>query len=112
MMRMLVVWRSSVRIDSAFGLLAIACALTGQAAQSPNPRLDHCKAPAISEPWRDRQQTAECRTLEMIHAMKLEEKISHVMERPKADRFAIPSLNPADGPNGLARGPIPGAPPP
>ncbi len=48
----------------------------------------------------------------MIHAMNLEEKISHVMERPKADRFAIPSLNPADGPNGFARGPIPGPPPP
>jgi|HubBroStandDraft_6_1064221.scaffolds.fasta_scaffold15292_3 beta-glucosidase len=103
-------WRSSV-----LGLLAIACALRGHVVQSQNPeasRLDNCKAPAVSEPWRDRQQTAECRTLEMIHAMKLEEKISHVVERPKADRFAIPSLNPADGPNGFARGPIPGPPPP
>jgi beta-glucosidase len=40
------------------------------------------------------------------------EKINHILERPKPDRFAIPPLNPADGPNGYAKGPIPGPPPP
>jgi beta-glucosidase len=106
------VCRSSARIGSVLGLLAFGCALRGQAAQPQDRRLDDCKAPAVAEPWRERQQTAECRTLEMIQAMNLEEKISHVMERPKADRFAIPALNAADGPNGFARGPFPGPPPP
>jgi beta-glucosidase len=91
---------------------AFACPLRGQAVQAQNPRLEECKGPAVSEPWRDRQQTPQCRTLKMIQAMSLEEKISHVMERPKADRFAIPSLNAADGPNGFAMGPFPGPPRP
>jgi beta-glucosidase len=112
MMRTLAVCRSSGRIASVFGLLALAWVLEAQVVQPQNPRLEVCKTPAAAEPWRDQQQTAECRTLEMIHAMNLEEKISHVMERPKADRFAIPSLNAADGPNGFARGPLPGPPPP
>jgi beta-glucosidase len=106
---MLAVGRSS---GFVFGLLASACVLKGQIAQPRDRPLDHCKAPAVAEPWRDRQQTAECRALEMIQAMTLEEKITRVMERPKADRFAIPALNPADGPNGFARGPFPGPPPP
>jgi hypothetical protein len=105
---MLAVCRSGGRIGSVVALLAVACVLNGQVVPPQNPRLENCKTPAVAEPWRDRQQTPECRSLEMIHAMTLEEKIGHVMERPKADRFAIPALNPADGPNGFARGPFPG----
>src|SRR5580698_5021034 len=111
-MRMLAVCRSGGRIGSVVALLAVACVLNGQVVPPQNPRLENCKTPAVAEPWRDRQQTPECRSLEMIHAMTLEEKIGHVMERPKADRFAIPALNPADGPNGFARGPFPGPPRP
>jgi beta-glucosidase len=44
--------------------------------------------------------------------MSPEEKINHILERPKPDRFTIPALSPADGPNGYAKGPIPGPPPP
>ena len=44
--------------------------------------------------------------------MSPDEKINHILERPKPDRFAIPPLNPADGPNGYAKGPIPGPPHP
>jgi beta-glucosidase len=107
-----VVCRSSRWIVAVVELLASACLVRGEVVQPQNPRLMECKAPAVTEPWRDRQQTPQCRTLEMIQAMSLEEKISHVMERPKADRFAIPSLNAADGPNGFAMGPFPGPPRP
>ena len=111
-MRILAAYRSSVRKPSVLGLLAFACLLRGQVLQSQAPRLENCKAPSTADPWRDRQQTPECRALELIHAMSLDEKISHILERPKPDRFAIPPLNPADGPNGYAKGPIPGPPPP
>ena len=105
-------YRSGMRKRPIFGLLVLACLLRGQVVLSQAPRLENCRAPSTTDPWRDRRQTPECRTLELIHAMNLEEKINHIIERPKPDRFAIPSLNPADGPNGYARGPLPGPPPP
>ena len=101
-----------MRKPSVLAILACACVLRGQALQPQPPRLENCKAPSTTEPWRDRQQSPECRTLELIHAMSPDEKINHILERPKPDRFAIPPLNPADGPNGYAKGPIPGPPHP
>ena len=111
-MRILPSYGSATRKPSVLALLAFACLLKGHALQSNAPRLENCKPPATTEPWRDRQQTPECRTLELIHAMSPEEKLNHILERPKPDHFAIPPLNPADGPNGYAKGPIPGPPPP
>jgi beta-glucosidase len=111
-MRILPSYRSSMRKHSVLSLLAFACVLRGQVTQPQPPRFENCKAPSTTDPWRNRQQTPECRTLELIHAMSADEKINHILERPKPDRFAIPSLNPADGPNGYAKGPIPGPPPP
>ncbi len=101
-----------MRKHSVLCLLAFACVLRAQVPQPQPPRLENCKAPSTTDPWRDRQQTPECRTLELIHAMSPDEKINHILERPKPDRFEIPPLNPADGPNGYAKGPIPGPPPP
>jgi beta-glucosidase len=101
-----------MRKHTVLCLLAFACVLRGQVPQPQPPRLENCKAPSATDPWRDQQQTPECRTLELIRAMSPDEKINHILERPKPDRFEIPSLNPADGPNGYAKGPIPGPPPP
>jgi beta-glucosidase len=101
-----------MRKPCVLGILAFACLLRGQVIPPQPPRLEDCKAPSATDPWRDRQQTPECRTLELIQAMSPDEKINHILERPKPDRFAIPPLNAADGPNGYAKGPIPGPPPP
>jgi beta-glucosidase len=79
------------------------------------PRLEDCKAPATAEPWRETNQTPECRTLELLHAMTLDEKIGQLAPsfgKPVQSRHGIPSLNPNDGPNGWARGPFPGPPQP
>ncbi len=95
----------------------LLCALLGLALLA-NAQQPQCPAaPTTPEPWRDTRQTPECRTLELIHAMSLEEKLAHISTqgfgaKPQPDRFGIPSLNPNDGPNGFAKGPFPGPPSP
>ena len=92
--------------------------LSGPAAQpqdGTSPRLQACSVPSLAEPWRKTNQTSECRALELIHAMSLDEKISQLAPsfgKPATNRFGIPSLNPNDGPNGWAKGPFPGPPQP
>jgi beta-glucosidase len=79
------------------------------------PQLTDCKMPAAPEPWRLTNQTPECRTVELIHAMTFDEKIAQLTPsfgKPATNRFGIPSLNANDGPNGWARGPFPGPPQP
>ena len=79
------------------------------------PDLNACTAPTAPEPWRQPNQTPECRALELIHAMTLDEKIAQLSPsfgKPAANRFGIPSLNANDGPNGWAKGPFPGPPQP
>jgi beta-glucosidase len=81
----------------------------------PSRKLDNCNAPAVAEPWRQSNQTPECRALELIRAMPLDDKISQLSPsfgKPAENRFGIPSLNPNDGPNGWAKGPFPGPPQP
>lgn len=78
-----------------------------------SPRLESCKLPGAPEPWRDANQTPQCRTLELIHAMTLDEKISQLgptFGKPVQSRLGIPSLHANDGPNGWAKGPFPGSP--
>src|SRR6195256_5543142 len=110
--------RSGVCKKSTLALTAFACLLpllAARAERSTYPLLENCKVPPGAEPWRDANQTSECRTIELIHAMTLDDKITHLgvsFGKQKGDRFGIPSLNPADGPNGFARGPMPGPPPP
>jgi beta-glucosidase len=117
-MRITAAPHSSVRRSSILGIVAFACMLPCQASPlgaSHDPRLEDCKVPAVSEPWRDSNQTSECRALELIKAMTLEDKIAHLsvsLGEPKPDRFGIPALHPNDGPNGFAKGPFPGPPSP
>lgn len=85
------------------------------AQDQPAAQLKNCAMPAGTEPWRQTNQTPECRTLELIHAMPLDEKITQLAPsfgKPPANRFGIPPLNPNDGPNGWAKGPFPGPPRP
>ena len=104
--------RSNRCQSSVLALLAFACVLQHPRAHAQPPRLQDCKPPAITEPWRDAHQSPACRAVEIIHAMTLDEKISHLAEKPAPDHYAIPSLNPNDGPNGFAKGPFPGPPSP
>jgi beta-glucosidase len=78
-------------------------------------RFEDCKVPGGPEPWRQTNQTAECRAFELIHAMTVDEKIAQLASsfgKPATNRFGIPSLNANDGPNGWAKGPFPGPPQP
>jgi hypothetical protein len=59
---------SIVQRSSILGIVAFACMLPCQASPlgtSHDPRLEDCKVPAVSEPWRDSNQTSECRALEL-----------------------------------------------
>jgi beta-glucosidase len=81
--------------------------------QSAIPGLASCSVPAGEEPWRDSSQTPECRTLEVIHSMSLPEKLQRLDSRPGPQNGAgFLQVRAADGPNGIARGPFPGPPPP
>jgi len=117
-MRITPVPHFSVRKSAILGSIAFAWMLPCQGSHlgtSYDPRLEDCKVPAVSEPWRDSNQRPECRALELIKAMTLEDKIAHLSVSfggPKPDRFGIPALHPNDGPNGFAKGPFPGPPPP
>lgn len=108
----------NMRKSVVLAVAAFASALSMQAFAQEHPQapqVEGCKAPGIQEPWRDAQQTPGCRTLELIRAMTLEEKIGHLAVsrgKPQEDRFGIPSLAPNDGPNGFAKGPFPGPPSP
>lgn len=95
----------------------LLCALLGFALLANAQQLQCPAAPSTPEPWREAHQTPQCRTLELIHAMSLEEKLAHISTqgfgaKPQPDRFGIPLLNPNDGPNGFAKGPFPGPPSP
>ena len=83
-------------------------------ASSPIPGLATCSVPAGKEPWRDAHQTPECRTLEVIHSMSLAEKLQRLDTRAGAQTGTSQffQVRAADGPNGIARGPFPGPPPP
>ena len=84
-----------------------------QSATSGVPSLASCSVPAGKEPWRDAHQTPECRTLEVIHSMSLPEKLERLDSPPGAQAGAgLLKVRAADGPNGIARGPFPGPPPP
>lgn len=97
-------------------VFAVIPSTHGAQSQSlPSPKLEDCSVPAVVEPWRQTNQTPECRALELIRAMPLDDKISQLAPsfgKPTENRFGIPSLNPNDGPNGWAKGPFPGPPPP
>ena len=95
--------------------LCLGQSVQSQSQVSTRPRLEDCKVPATADPWRQTNQTPGCRTLELIHAMTLDEKIAQLAPsfgKPATNRFGIPSLNPNDGPNGWAMGPFPGPPQP
>jgi beta-glucosidase len=79
------------------------------------PSLGSCSVPAGKEPWHDANQTPECRTLEVIHSMSLQEKFERLDSPtgpPKEAGQSFFQIRAADGPNGIARGPFPGPPPP
>jgi beta-glucosidase len=89
--------------------------LSARAQDNLSSRLKDCRVPTREEPWRDQSQSPECRTLELIQAMALEDKISQLAPsfgKPTENRFGIPALNANDGPNGWAKGPFPGPPQP
>ena len=115
---MLDLLRRYLRKSSVLALMALDITLSVRATADDHlqaPQAAACPVPDSKEPWRDTHQTPECRTLELIHAMTLEEKIGHLGAsnvKPNEDRFGIPFLGAADGPNGFARGPFPGPPPP
>jgi beta-glucosidase len=93
----------------------IARAQSVDALAAPAAQLSSCKVPPAPEPWRDVQQTPECRTLEVIHVMTLEQKIDYLGDptgKAEPDKFSTLRLKASDGPNGIARGPFPGPPPP
>ena len=114
-MRITAAPHSSVRRSSILGIVAFACMLPCQASPlgaSHDPRLEDCKVPAVSEPWRDSNQTSECRALELIKAMTLEDKIAHLsvsfgdpsrtaLEFPLFIRMTDPMGSPRDHSQGL-----------
>ena len=96
----------------AWGTVFVALCQSATSA-SGVPSLASCSVPAGKEPWRDARQTPECRTLEVIHSMSLAEKLERLDSPPGAQAGAgLLKVRAADGPNGIARGPFPGPPPP
>jgi len=96
----------------AWGTVFVALCQSATSA-SGVPNLASCSVPAGKEPWRDARQTPECRTLEVIHIMSLAEKLERLDSPPGAQAGAgLLKVRAADGPNGIARGPFPGPPPP
>ena len=96
----------------AWGTVFVALCQSATSA-SGVPNLASCSVPAGKEPWRDARQTPECRTLEVIHSMSLAEKLERLDSPPGAQAGAgLLKVRAADGPNGIARGPFPGPPPP
>jgi len=74
----------------------------------------HCNVPAVAAPWEVKSQSAECRTVELLHAMTLDAKvrqIAHASTEADKKAYNIPDLKTDDGPNGIAIGPIPFVPP-
>jgi len=107
------------RLASAFVLVwASICSAPCQSPTSAGdeiPGLGSCSVPAAKEPWREANQTPECRTLEVIHSMNLQEKLQRLDSpsgRPQQAGQSFFQVHAADGPNGIARGPFPGPPPP
>jgi beta-glucosidase len=111
---MLMGWRQ-IPVGPMLSLLTLFSGVSAWPQAGSSLRLEDCKVPAVAEPWRVTSQTPECRTLELIHAMSLDEKISQLAPsfgKAAQNRFGIPSLNANDGPNGWAKGPFPGPPKP
>jgi len=103
------------KIACAFYLGMVVPAALAQAQVASDADLSSCKVPAGQDPWRDPHQTPECRTLEVMRAMTLEQKIDYLADpsgQTEPDKFAVLRLKASDGPNGIARGPFPGPPPP
>ncbi len=99
----------------ACGSLRVATCQSATSATGDIPGLASCLVPAAKEPWRDANQTPECRTLEVIRSMSLPEKLQRLdgpFEPPKGVGQNFFQIRAADGPNGIARGPFPGPPPP
>src|SRR5271163_3320237 len=95
------------------GTVSVAPCQSATSAASGIPDLASCSVPAGEQPWRDSRQTPECRTLEVIHSMSLPEKLQRLDSRPEPQKGAgFLQIRAADGPNGIARGPFPGPPPP
>jgi hypothetical protein len=107
---------TKVALALYLGIVApIALAQGADVLGAPAAQLSSCKVPPGQEPWADVQQTPECRTLEVIHAMTLEQKIDYLGDpsgKTQPDKFSALQLRASDGPNGIARGPFPGPPPP
>jgi beta-glucosidase len=99
----------------ACGTLRVASCQSTISATSSIPTLASCSVPSGKEPWRDATQTAECRTLEVIHGMTLADKLQR-LDGPSAAQKGTGEnffqVRAADGPNGIARGPFRGPPPP
>jgi beta-glucosidase len=95
------------------GTVCVAPCQSATSAASGRPDLASCSVPAGEQPWRDSRQTPECRTLEVIHSMSLPEKLQRLDSRPEPQKgTGFLRVRAADGPNGIARGPFPGPPPP
>jgi beta-glucosidase len=108
-------FRVSSTILLACGTVSAALCQSATLATSGIPSLASCSVPAGKEPWRDAHQSPECRTLEVIHSMSLPEKLQRLDSPSGAQTGAgenLLKLRAADGPNGIARGPFPGPPPP
>jgi beta-glucosidase len=105
-------FRVSSTLVLACGTVFVALCQSATSA-SEIPSLSSCSVPAGKEPWRDAHQTPECRTLEVIHSMSLPEKFERLDSPRGAQAEAgLLRVRAADGPNGIARGPFPGPPPP
>jgi beta-glucosidase len=82
---------------------------------SISPDQSACKNSKGNDLWRDSSQSPECRAAAMIRAMSLEEKIRQLSgsaDKQQQQRYGVPQLHAADGPNGMAMGPIPMPPAP
>jgi beta-glucosidase len=99
----------------AGGSICLAPCQSSTSAGREAPSLASCSVPAAKEPWREANQTPECRALEVIQSMSLQERLQRLdspMGTPQEAGESFFRVRAADGPNGIARGPFPGPPPP
>lgn len=98
-----VTWRTATQTQSE-----------NRVAQIPGVPSDRCHPGAGDRPWTDKNQTPECRALEVVAQMTYEEKLHFTGYSGGAvPRLGITSRPGSDGPNGIAGGGIfPGMLPP
>ncbi len=77
--------------------------------------LPTCAPVKGTQAWKDKRLSPECRAMAVIRSMTMEQKflrLDHSFGPPPAGSFDFPQTSAVDGPNGIARGPFPGPPPP